>query len=60
MATQAQYDAAKKAIHDLANKMIAGLPFFERGAAENALNDNIVGQFAKVSVDAALAATPTS
>jgi hypothetical protein len=56
MATQAQYDAAKKAIHDLANKMIAGLPFFVQSQAENALNDKVVGQFAKAAVDAAEAA----
>lgn len=53
MPTQEQYNAAKKAIHDLANKMIADLPWFERGPAQNALNDGIVGQFAKVAVDAA-------
>lgn len=56
MASQAQYDAAAKAIHDLANKLIAQLNWFEQGPARNALNDKIVGQFAKAAVDASEAA----
>lgn len=52
-ATPAQYAAAAKAIHALANKMVAELPWFERAAAGNALNDAIVNQFAKEAVDAA-------
>lgn len=55
MATQAQYDAAAKAIHSLANAMIAKLGWIEKSAAENALNDQVVDQFAKAAVDAALA-----
>lgn len=53
MATQAQYDAAAKAIHALANRMIAALPFFAQQEATNALNDQVVMGFAKAAVDAA-------
>ena len=59
MATQAQYDAAAKAIHDLANAMISKLDWFEQAPARNALNDNLVRQFAKAAVDAALGAQGT-
>jgi hypothetical protein len=52
MATQAQYDAAAAALHSLANAMIAKLGMFERTAAQNALNDTVVRQFAKAAVDA--------
>jgi hypothetical protein len=47
------YTAAEKAIHDLANKMIAELSWFEQGPARNALNDAIVKRFAAAAVDAA-------
>lgn len=57
-ATQAQYDAAGKAIHDLANKMIANLNWFAQAPARNALNDKVVDQFAKAAVDAAMNAAP--
>jgi hypothetical protein len=50
--TQAQYDAAAKAIHDLANAMIAKLGWMERSAAQNALNDSVVKEFAHAAVDA--------
>jgi hypothetical protein len=55
MATQAQYDAAAKAIHTLANKMISQLPGFVQMQAQNALNNHVVNNFAKAAVDAALA-----
>jgi hypothetical protein len=57
-ATTAQYAAAAKAIHDLANKMVAALPWWEKAPAQNALNDALVNQFAKASVDAAMNAEP--
>jgi hypothetical protein len=53
MASQGEYAAAANAIHALANKMISALPFFEQGLASNALNNQVVNQFAKASVDAA-------
>lgn len=59
-ATPVQYAAAAKAIHALANKMVAALPWYEKAAAENALNDALVNQFAKAAVDAAMSAAPAS
>lgn len=52
MATQAQYDAAKAALRALAEAKIAQLPFFEQGAAEKALNDTLLEEFARAAVDA--------
>lgn len=57
-ATQAQYAAASKAIHDLANEMIGKLNWFAQAPARNALNDGVVNQFAKAAVDAAMNAAP--
>lgn len=55
MATQAQYDAATKAITDLANQMISSLPWFEEGPAQQFVTGDLLSKFAKVAVDAALA-----
>jgi hypothetical protein len=57
-ATQAQYDAAGKAIHNLANQMIEKLNWFAQAPARNALNDTVVKQFAVAAVDAAMNAAP--
>ena len=58
MATTLQYTAAAAAMAKLAHSMIAGLPFFEQGPAQAALNSDLLHKFAVAAVDAAEAAKP--
>lgn len=55
MATQAQYDAANKAVQQHADQMIARLSGFEQNLVRQHLNAGLLNGFAKVAVDAALA-----
>lgn len=54
MATQAQYHAAFVAMSKLAHAKIAALPFFEQGMASRAMSPDLIEEFAKVAVDAAI------
>ena len=55
MATQAQYDAAQKAVQQHADQMIAQLGGFEQNLVRQHLTAGLLNGFAKVAVDAALA-----
>ena len=55
-ATPAQIAAAEAALKKLAESKIAALPFFAQGQARQALSDALLGEFATVAVNAALAA----
>lgn len=55
LATQAQYHAAIVAMSKLAHAKISALPFFEQGMAARAMSPDLIEEFAKVAVDAAIA-----
>jgi hypothetical protein len=54
--TPEQYAAASAAMHKRANQLISTLPWFEQSPATNFLNGKMMDEFAKIAVDAALAA----
>lgn len=58
-ATPEQIAAAAKALRAQANAKIAALPMFEQGMARQALNDQLIGEFAKAAADAVAAVKET-